>query len=166
MEVVKIKSGTLKANYPYLIQAKTEADKDVVISVEDATLYAAKENSIDCSTVYQKYEVTGTYNVKSAAELEGKLAISVDGAWQPLIAGSQLNPYRLYLSITNRDDSPVKVSPAALSRVRIVEKGQYTGIDSVDSAPAGNVFYDLSGRRVMQPVKGGVYIQNGKKVIR
>ena len=115
--------------------------------------------------MYQKYEVTGTYNVKTAAQLEGKLAISIDGAWQPLATGSQLNPYRLYLSITNRDDSPVKVSNAALSRVRIVEKGQYTGIDSVDSAPAENVFYDLSGRRVMQPVKGGVYIQNGKKVI-
>lgn len=166
MEVVKIKAGTLKANYPYLIQAKTEADRNVSISVSDATLYAAKENSIDCSTVYQKYEVTGTYNVKTAAQLAGKLAISIDGAWQPLLAGSQLNPYRLYLSITNRNDSPVKVSPAALSRVRIVEKGQYTGIDSVDSAPAENVFYDLSGRRVMQPVKGGVYIQNGKKVIR
>ena len=166
MEVVKIKAGTLKANYPYLIQAKTEADRNVSISVSDATLYAAEENSIDCSTVYQKYEVTGIYDVKTSAELEGKLAISIDGAWQPLLAGSQLNPYRLYLSITNRNDSPVKVSPAALSRVRIVEKGQYTGIDSVDSAPAENVFYDLSGRRVMQPVKGGVYIQNGKKVVR
>lgn len=27
-------------------------------------------------------------------------------------------------------------------------------------------YYDLSGRRVMHPVKGGVYIQGGKKVIK
>ena len=165
MEIVKIKAGTLKANYPYLIQAKTEEAKDVVISVENAMLYAAEENSIDCSTVYQQFEVTGTYKAMSSDELDGKLAISVDGAWQPLEDGSQLNPYRLYLTITNRDDAPVKVSNVARSRVRIVEKGQFTGIESVSDTPADNVIYDLSGRRVMQPVKGGVYIQNGKKVI-
>lgn len=26
--------------------------------------------------------------------------------------------------------------------------------------------FDLSGRRVMAPVKGGVYIQNGKKFVK
>ena len=165
MEIVKIKAGTLKANYPYLIQAKTEADRNVAISVSDATLYAAEENSIDCSTVYQKYEVTGIYDVKTSAELEGKLAISIDGAWQPLLAGSQLNPYRLYLSITDRNDSPVKVSTVALSRVRIVEQGQFTGVEEVESVSTEHVIYDLSGRRVMQPAKGGVYIKNGKKII-
>jgi hypothetical protein len=166
MEIIKIKGGTLKANYPYLIKAKTEEDRAMSIMVEDAVLYAAEENSVDCSSVYQKYAVTGIYTKKTAAELSGKLAISTSGAWQPLAAGTALNPFRLYLSMENRDDSPVKVDQSAISRMRIVERGESTGMEEVVSAePRETVIYDLSGRRVMHPVKGGVYIVNGKKRI-
>ncbi len=166
MEIIKIKSGTLKANYPYLIKAKTEADKAMSITVEDATLYAAEENSVDCSSVYQNYVVKGTYTKKTAEELVGKLAISTSGAWQPLAVGTALNPFRLYLSIENRDNSPLKVETSAMSRMRIVEGGETTGIeDVVPSQQREDVIFDLSGRRVKQPVKGGVYIVNGKKRI-
>ena len=166
MEIIKIKGGTLKANYPYLIKAKTEADKAMSITVEDATLYAAEENSVDCSSVYQNYVVKGTYTKKTAEELVGKLAISTSGAWQPLAVGTALNPFRLYLSIENRDNSPLKVETSAMSRMRIVEGGETTGIeDVVPSQQREDVIFDLSGRRVKQPVKGGVYIVNGKKRI-
>ena len=166
MEIIKIKGGTLKANHPYLIKAKTEADKDVNITVENTTLYAAEENAVDCSSVYQNYVIKGTYTKKTAEELAGKLAISTSGAWQPLAEGTALNPFRLYLSIENRDNSPLKVEPAAMSRMRIVERGETTGIEEVvPSQQREDVIFDLSGRRVKQPVKGGVYIVNGKKRI-
>ena len=166
MEIIRIKGGTLKANYPYLIKAKTEGDKAMSITVEDATLYAAEENAVDCSSVYQNYVVKGTYTKKTAEELAGKLAISTSGAWQPLAEGTALNPFRLYLSIENRDNSPIKVEPAALSRMRIVERGETTGIEEVvPSQQREDVIFDLSGRRVKQAVKGGVYIVNGKKRI-
>ena len=166
MEVVKAKAGTMKANYPYLIKARNDEAKSVNVSVEGATLYASTEKTLDCSSVYQKFEITGSYSRKSSEELSGKLAISLDGAWQPIMEGSYLNPFRLYLSITNRDDSPLKVNPSALSRVRIVEDGMTTGI--IDLSPAtlkDNVIYDLSGRKVSEPRKGQLYIVNGKKVI-
>jgi hypothetical protein len=164
MEIIKIKGGTLKANYPYLIKAKTAADKAMSITVEDATLYAAEENSVRCSSVYQNYAVTGIYTKKTAEELAGKLAISTSGAWQPLTAGTALNPFRLYLSIENLDDSPLKVETSAMSRMRIVEYGETTGIETITPAQQReDVIIDLSGRRVKQPVKGGVYIVNGKK---
>ena len=38
-----------------------------------------------------------------------------------------------------------------------------TALETLDNAQAP--VFDLSGRRVMQPVKGGLYIQNGKKFI-
>ena len=166
MEIIKIKGGTLKANYPYLIKAKTAADRTMSITVEDATLYAAAENSVDCSSVYQNYAVTGIYTKKTAEELAGKLAISTSGAWQPLAAGTALNPFRLYLSIENRDNSPLKVESSAMSRMRIVERGETTGVETITPAQQReDVIIDLSGRRVKQPVKGGVYIINGKKRI-
>lgn len=42
-----------------------------------------------------------------------------------------------------------------------------TGIDGVitDESKEPTVWYDMMGRRVLQPTKGGVYIKNGKKVL-
>ena len=166
MEVIKVKAGTTKANYPYLIKARNDEAKSVNISVEGTTLYASTEKTLDCSSVYQKFEITGSYSRKSAEELSGKLAISLDGAWQPIMEGSYLNPFRLYLSISNRNDSPLKVNPSALSRVRIVEDGMTTGIlDLTPATQKDNVIYDFSGRRVIEPRKGQLYIVNGKKVV-
>ena len=87
--------------------------------MENATLYAAAENTVDCSSVYQAFEITGSYSKKSAEELTGKLAISLEGAWQPLAASTYLNPFRLYMSISDRGDSPLKVNPTALSCVKL-----------------------------------------------
>lgn len=43
--------------------------------------------------------------------------------------------------------------------------GETTAIDAVEVENANAPIYDLSGRRVLSTVKGGVYIQNGKKFI-
>ena len=172
VEVVKIPSGTLKANYPYLIRARSDADRSMHLVLEDATLYRTEENGIDCSSVYNLFEVKGTYSRKSSAELGGSLAISTSGAWQPIPEGSSLGPFRLYLTISSRGDSPLKIEPSALSRVNIVVSGEddsATGIDGVEQGSASQTnpskIYDLSGRRVHTPSRGGVYMVNGRKVV-
>ncbi len=43
-------------------------------------------------------------------------------------------------------------------------KSASAGVEAIESADTGNVYYDLTGRRVSSPVKG-IYISNGKKVI-
>lgn len=44
--------------------------------------------------------------------------------------------------------------------------GGLVGINEVDNNASNALpYYDLSGRRVMHPVKGGIYIQGGKKVV-
>ena len=43
--------------------------------------------------------------------------------------------------------------------------GETTAIETVETENANAPIYDLSGRRVLSTVKGGVYIQNGKKFI-
>ena len=172
VEVVKIPSGTLKANYPYLIRARSDEDRSMHLVLEDATLYRTEENGIDCSSVYNLFEVKGTYSRKSSSELGGSLAISTTGAWQPIPEGSNLGPFRLYLTISSRDDSPLKIEPSALSRVNIDVSGEddsATGIDGVEQGSASQTnppkIYDLSGRRVHSPSRGGVYMVNGRKVV-
>ena len=43
--------------------------------------------------------------------------------------------------------------------------GETTAIDAVEVENTNAPIYDLSGRRVLSTVKGGIYIQNGKKFI-
>lgn len=43
--------------------------------------------------------------------------------------------------------------------------GSATGVESVEIQTEGKQYFDLQGRRVAQPQKGGIYILNGKKVL-
>ncbi len=170
MEIIRINSGTLNANHPYLIRAKNEEAQNLNIVLSDATLYRTEENSLNCSSMYMEFTITGTYNTLSDEDLEEKYAISTSGAWQQLSEGSSLKPFRLYMEMTPRDGSPVKVEAAALSRIRINmqgEDGNTTGVEILEAPQSINdaVLYDLYGRKVTTPVKGGIYISNGKKVI-
>ena len=55
--------------------------------------------------------------------------------------------------------------PAGASAV-MINFGEVTGIENAVAPEATNApLYDLSGRRVVKAVKGGLYIQNGKKFI-
>lgn len=55
--------------------------------------------------------------------------------------------------------------PAGASAV-MINFGEVTGIENAVAPEAANApLYDLSGRRVVKAVKGGLYIQNGKKFI-
>ena len=170
MEIVKIKAGTLKPNHPYLIKAKNEEAMEMSIVQENAILYPAEITTLVCSSVYTKFEITGTYQEMTSEDLNGSLVISTDGAWKLLSSTSILKPFRFYLTISNLEGSPVEIAEEAMSRVRIRVMGEddnATGIDEVKTAndEQKSEIYDLSGRRVSAPAKGGVYIIKGKKVI-
>lgn len=164
-EIVKIKNGTLHANHPYLIRAKTEEAKQMNITVENAKLYKAESVTLDCSSVYTKFEITGIYEKMTSAQLAGCYALS-GGIWNPVADGASLNPFRLYMRITEREGSPYKVSSAALARIGIHVKGEETAtsIEEMEAGEQGtSAIYDLTGKRVLRPTKGQIYIVNGKK---
>lgn len=52
----------------------------------------------------------------------------------------------------------------ATSKVKMVFRGETTGIKDVTVEKANDDMYDLQGRRIVNPDKG-VYIKNGKKVV-
>jgi hypothetical protein len=87
-----------------------------------------------------------------------------------------LVPFRLYLTVANSDGSPVVDEFAANSiRMRLVGEEDEDGttfiydveVDDELKGENGKVkaIYDLQGRRVLEPKKGGIYIVNNKKVI-
>ena len=170
MEVIKIKKGILKANQPYLIRAKNEAAKEMNLLLEDAILYPTVSNTLDCSSVYTHFKITGTYDAMTREDLGGSLVITTDGAWKKLATTSILKPFRFYLTITSRDGSPYEVSEEAKSRINICVLGEddfATGIDErkTENGKVKTDMYDLTGRR-LQNAQKGIYIVNGKKVVK
>ena len=173
MEVVKIKEGTLHANYPYLIRAKNEEAKAMKIVVENSTLYAAESVTVDCSSVFTKFEITGTYQPLTNEEIAGCYALS-GGTWKTMKDDATLNPFRLYMRISDREGSPVKVDTYALEQtsVTIRVQGEEPGTTSIESKEIGvkseesdATIYNLMGQPVKNPVKGHIYIQGGRKVV-
>ena len=168
MEVIKITDAdaVLNANHPYLIRPKSEEAKQMTLVVTDATLYAAEEMTLDCSSMYTKFEVTGSYRRRTVEDLKGSLVLG-GGTWITMTEGT-MNPFRLFLTITNREGSPVKINPEAAKSISIRTRGEDDGttdIEYTEEAKTIELIYDLHGRRVSAPQKGGLYIVNGKKII-
>ena len=72
----------------------------------------------------------------------------------PAKVGSTLKANKTYLNLGASNVSAFKL---------MVD--EVTAIESVVTGKTNSAIYDLSGRRVLNTVKGGIYIQNGKKFI-
>ncbi len=66
------------------------------------------------------------------------------------------NAFKAYLPLTTTQ---------GVQALRFNFDGETTVIETVETENANAPIYDLSGRRVLSTVKGGIYIQNGKKFI-
>ena len=164
MEVAYITTGTLRANYPYFIRPKSAEDCALEYVAENVTLYPAVEKKIVTSSVANIFTLSGTHKAMSAEDLNGCYAISLDG-WAPSEAG--IKAHRLYLKIEENDNSPFATTAA--KSIRIVVRGEGDGTTGIDEVNGENgevkAIFDLTGRRVQETVKGGIYIINGKKVL-
>lgn len=87
--------------------------------------------------------------LKGSGELKGQFAFSL------LSNDFEYKPNRAYLQLE-----------AGASLVRMMFGGNETSVDDVLESTQDAVYYDLTGRRVANPVSGCVYIQNGKKVVK
>jgi hypothetical protein len=175
VEVVYVKSGTLHANTPYLIRVKKtlsaeakEAARAMNLALS-TKLCLAKEKVYDCSSLYKTFTFGGFYNNKTLVEnvedLQGAYAISSDGIWHPMSAGSSLKPFRIYMKIENRDGTPFQPDAAEAGiRIRVAGEDNATGIVETEGDNGKAEIYDIAGRRVQNPAKG-IYVVNGKKTV-
>ena len=67
LEVIPLVNGTLSANYPYIVRAKTTGEKNFIF--KGVTVEPFEENSIDCSSVTTKFTFTGTHTAISNEEM-------------------------------------------------------------------------------------------------
>ncbi|WP_449016702.1 leucine-rich repeat domain-containing protein [Prevotella sp.] len=84
-----------------------------------------------------------------------------------LVSNGTIKSGRAYVHETNDGDTSFGAKGIYLSFALDEEKNT-TGIESIDAAGKAdedNVYYTISGVRVVNPTEKGVYIKNGKKVI-
>ena len=169
IESFKVKSGTLRANIPYIIRAKTTGEK--TITVNEATLYATAENSIDCSTTSLLFTFQGAYSKLNYEDMVDCYLLG-GGTWNLTASGNTMKPMRFYLKVTSRGNSLVKFITSAPT-IRLQIDGEMTDIDTpfneddfqiVNSNSSNSKCFDLQGRPVENPEKG-IYIINGKKTV-
>ena len=180
VEIVKIKKLTkLKANHPYVIRPKNDEAMNLSISRIYETLYSSnadKQMTVTCSSAYKQYEVKGLYSKTESAYLDNRnyvYAINKKGEWQKMDLSTSLLPFRIYLTMANKDGSPVAVDemPAHSIRMRVVGEEDEDGttviydVETTEGEQEENVIYDLQGRRVFEPKAGSFYIINNKKVV-
>ena len=167
MDVIKIKSGSTTPNMPYLIKAKTTGEK--TFSVNDATLYPAEENSIDCSTTIAKYTFTGTYNTIPSATMIANNYYGMGGGELVQSDGSNdLKPYRWYMKVESRNPSYNASNAAKTITINVIDdEGETTtGVEELQMTNYKSPVYDLNGRKVNENnLKPGIYVKNGKKFV-
>ena len=172
LEILKLKSGeVLRANMPYMIRAKETGEHNFV--VENAILYPAEENSLDCSSVRVNYTFKGNYSLMDGQVLRdnGWFAPGGGSLVTPTV-GSNLKAYRWLLMPEARSGYGTFYAPKRINIVIGDEEGEVTGIEAVTQEEWPADVYDLNGRMVkaqaenLDELPEGVYIVNGKKFVK
>ena len=157
---------TLRANYPYLVRALTDADKAMTITLNYVELAKAESKHIDCMSVDNIYTFTGIYNEMGDGGSEANSPLSLfdysDGnMW---LNFHSLPAQRHHLVITPRDGSTPTLAPARVM-LQVIGDETVTGIVNLYGSDKRSAeTYDLSGRRVGSNQRG-LLIKNGKKVL-
>lgn len=147
LEVYKNEMDVLPANTPVLLQAD------------------AAETKTFAPAEYKAQEATGFSGTLAATAVAEKNAIAYilakDGDAVKFCklnaTNNKVNANKAYLTLT----------VAGANALNFDFGGVTTGIENAVADKANNApIYDLSGRRVMNAVKGGIYIQNGKKFVK
>lgn len=145
LDVYKNADEVLPANTPVLLQAD------------------AAETKTFAPAEYKAQEATGFSGTLAAAAVKATntYILAKDGdavKFCKLSATSNtVNANKAYFTLTT----------AAANALNFDFGGVTTGIENAVADKANNApIYDLSGRRVMNAVKGGIYIQNGKKFVK
>ena len=150
----------LKANYPYLVRAKSDADFSMSLSLTNVVPALAESKSIDCQSVDYKYLFTGTYEEMGDSGSD-KYTLCDGNKWLHFY---RLSPMRHYLTIESRNVS--SPSPASMRSIMLSVVGDEdtTGIVKLyDEERKSSETYDLSGRRLPAGSKPrGLIIENGK----
>ena len=151
----------LMANYPYIIKTSKNITEFMVTSViepDEENAVAEFTNGRNGS----RKEVYGTFygTLKAGGKVPANCLFLNGGEFWYSTGQINIKAFRGYFEFV---DVLASLETAA-SNVKMVFRGETTGIKDITVETANDDMYDLQGRRIVNPDKG-VYIKNGKKVV-
>lgn len=165
VNMIRLKEGAVtEPNYPYVVRAKNTGA--VEITLTDATLYPAEENSIYCCSTKQRFTFTGNYKVMTGLCTKGYYALDGGILKTAIDDDVTLKPQRWYMEVSNQDGSPI----TAATRIFLNAFGEEDEVEGVKGV-AVNIIgeettYDLNGRTINTiGLPKGLYVRGGKKII-
>ena len=179
LEFIRITSGTLQPNRPYMVRS-TSKNNSVSLTLNQVKLAPAIEASVECSTVDQKITITGTYKGLTGKEMvtNNYYAMNTTEGLQRAKTSTNdilVKPQRWYMKFENKDGSPIQESDYLSAEIRVLgdwDDDEMTGSSAIDDMTSDSVegeqpVYSLDGMRVSgnQTLKKGIYVENGKRII-
>ena len=159
---IKVKFETvsaIEANHPYIIKVLSPVSEFTADGVD----INPQEAIVDFDTSRRKNQprqFVGTYVANTILDW-GTLFLSGNKFWYS-VGETKMKAFRAYF---NFYDLLVDFENNYESRISM-SFDDVTGIDTMPTLSGdANRIYDLQGRQVTKPAKGGLYIQNGKKVV-
>lgn len=146
-----------EAGVPYLVNPTKNLSNSSPVVLIDVDLTAKNGSTV----TYDGYSFVGTLVQKTFTEnLDYTRFVASGNELKKPNSGSTLKALRAYFIL------PASFDHSHAPKLSIDGEGEATEIISLDNERVimDNVYYDLSGRRVMNPTKG-LYIVNGRKVI-
>lgn len=149
-------ASSIEAGKPYLVQVSSDVANPTFTGVTvKSTTTPTETTAVNFIPTLGQTEVTGTQKEILFLAAENKLK-------HPNADNASIKGFRAYFLL---------LGDAADARTMTLDlgDGETTGIQLVQDeglmVNGSSDYYDLQGRRVAQPTKKGLYIQNGRKVI-
>lgn len=178
---------TALAYMPYIVVSNTSNVKlnvkNALMSASPASPKAVKSSTTDGAV----FEFTATYDGtfvdmtntaivvtdvtdpdKDVLYLQGQngqvTSIAGSGVLTPkniygnIVGIGEMHDWRLFIKVTNMDS-------VNYAKFNVVEEDETTAIESVATESENGAMFNVAGQRISAPVKGQVYMMNGKKYI-
>ena len=159
----------IEANHPYIINVSEPVSEFTVDEVDIAPTEYAPCVSFGYETgrrpvVYHPADFIGTYvadfDFFNDAE-RAAIFLNDNKFWYATASTSHMKAFRAYFDF---DDILTEVEDASMN-VKMAIDGESTRIDGLLPETSNDAIYDLTGRKVEKAEKG-IYIVNGKKVLK
>jgi len=154
-------ASALAPHVPYMFKA--DADKNISGKTISGRTITVSTNGL--KTAGTDYNFVGTYTPyaqdasESPIEVGKDYVLGADNNFHLTTVKNALKAFRAYIQ-ANKADEP---TPA---RLAIVIDGETTAIEAIDGRVLNNAaIYNLAGQKVQNAQKG-IFIQNGKKVVK
>lgn len=150
-----VEATKIEAGVPYLVMPKTENIVNPTFKSVTITEISAKDSGND------EYKFVGTYSPKTINKGEfGKIwGVTAEGKLAKINEGTTMKGLRAYF-----------VFPTNTAAAKLNFDGETTGINNIETnATVNGKVYNLNGQYVgnsLNGLKKGIYVVNGKKVIK